>query len=246
MTALNLSEERITHRQQIVQLLRMAIDQRWRFSYVTVVRNHVETRPVVPVSVNQTEGTFSVDRAIERSDQDSKDPIMFRAQSGGISVIFKARVAEEGQSATNTVQIELPYEVRCTQLRRSTRIDVKSLAGDVPAVLYLAMGFELESQLMDISTTGAQFQVDGDETGRFKNLQMLEACKINLADDFILRTGLQLMAISFNQVEEATILRCQFVDMDAEDEERLDNYINKMLDEADSSVVVISSELQTL
>ena len=42
MTALNLSDSRITHRQQIVQLLRMAIDQHWRFSYVSVTRNHVD------------------------------------------------------------------------------------------------------------------------------------------------------------------------------------------------------------
>ncbi|MCI5106446.1 MAG: PilZ domain-containing protein [Pseudomonadales bacterium] len=243
MTALNLSEERITHRQQIVQLLRMAIDQRWRFSYVIMVRNHVETRPVVPVSVNQGEGTFSVDRQIERADANSQEAIMFRAQSGGISVIFKARVAEATAAAAGNVQIELPYEVRCTQLRRSTRIDVKTLAGDVPAVLYLAMGFELEGLLLDISTSGAQFQVAGDETGRFKNLQMLEACKISLPDDFVLRTGVQLMGLHYNKMDDVTVLRCQLVDMEMADEEKLDSYINKVLEQADSSVVVISSQV---
>lgn len=243
MSALNLSENKITHRQQIVQLLRMAIDQRWRFSYVSVIRNHVESRPIALISVNAGEGTFSVDREIERPEQQSNEPVMFRAQSGGISVIFKSRVSE-ATDVSKIHQIDLPYEVRCTQLRKSTRIDLDSMSIDVPVVLYLAMGFELEGTLADISMTGAQFKVPGDVTEKFKNLQMLEACKISLPDNFVLRASAQLMGINFYKLDDATILRTQLVDMEAHDEERLEQFIDGALAAADSSLVVITSDAE--
>lgn len=243
MSALNLSEEKITHRQQIVQLLRMAIDQRWQFSYVAVERKKLKTRPVVMLSVNVAEGTFSVDRSIEVSEQARSKPIMFRAQSGGISVIFKALVSdEEKQSESGRVlQVDLPYEVRCTQLRKSTRIDVQALKLEIGATLYLSMGFELQADLVDISTTGAQFKLEGDETERFKNLQMLEACKIGFSDDYILRCSLQALGIRFDPVLEVSFLRCQLLDLSVEDESTLDQYIEATLEKADPSTLVISS-----
>lgn len=243
MSALNLSENKITHRQQIIQLLRMAIDQRWRFSYVSVIRNHVESRPVSLISVNAAEGTFSVDREIERPEQQSNEPVMFRAQSGGISVIFKSRVSE-ATDVSKIHQIDLPYEVRCTQLRKSTRIDLESMSMEVPVVLYLAMGFELEGTLADISLTGAQFKVPGDVTEKFKNLQMLEACKISLPDNFVLRASAQLMGINFFKLDDATILRTQLVDMDTGDEAKLEQFIDGALASADSSLVVITSDAE--
>ncbi len=52
MSALNLSDSKIIHRQQIVQLLQMAIEQHWQFSYVSLIRNHVESKPIGLVSVH--------------------------------------------------------------------------------------------------------------------------------------------------------------------------------------------------
>ncbi len=51
--------------------------------------------------------------------------------------------------------IELPYEVRCTQLRKSIRISADSLAEDIPVQLYMAMGVKMDGLLADISVSGA-------------------------------------------------------------------------------------------
>lgn len=246
MSALNLSDSRITHRQQIVQLLKMAIDQRWRFTYVSVIKNHVDSCPITLTSVNVEEGTFEVSPEIERTAQNLREPIIFRGESGGISAVFKARAAgvatvDPEQTPTRHYTIDLPYEVRCTQLRKSLRLQVETLAEPMPAVLYLAMGVQVDAELVDISSTGAQFKVKKDLTAQLKNLQVLEACKVSLTDDLIVRCGAQLLGISYNPNLNTSFLRCQFVQLPAADEARLERYIEAALTEADPALVVISS-----
>lgn len=243
MSALNLSDSKIIHRQQIVQLLQMAIEQHWQFSYVSLIRNHVESKPVGLVSVHPTDGTFSVDRKVERSDQNPDEAIMFRAQSGGISVAFKSRLdtSKDNPTGSSTTYVQLPYEVRCTQLRKSIRINADSLAEDIPVQLYMAMGVKLDGFLSDISVSGAQFRVKGDHVDKFRNLQTLEACKISLPEDFTLRCDAQLMGVHYVPQENSTLLHCQFVNLPQADDQRLEEMINAALQQADPSVVVINT-----
>ena len=242
MTTLNLGESRITHRQQIVQLLKMAIDQKWRFSYVTVVRNHVATQPVHLRSVSAMEGKFAVEPAIERNEQNLSESIIFRGQSGGISVVFKARVSGFGDQV-NPAQpgphrfLDLPYEVRCTQLRKSIRLNVESRPQEVQVTLYLAMGMEINAVLVDISTTGAQFRVANDVSDKLRNPQLLEACRIELSDELTLRCGAQLLGLNYNSNSNVSYLRCQLVDMVDADEQRLEQYIDDHLNEVDPASV---------
>jgi len=243
MSALNLSDSKIIHRQQIVQLLQMAIEQHWQFSYVSLIRNHVESKPIGLVSVHPTDGTFAVDRTVERTEQNPDEAIMFRAQSGGISVAFKSRLAEPApeQEGRGTIHVELPYEVRCTQLRKSIRISADSLAEDIPVQLYMAMGVKMDGLLADISVSGAQFRVKGDHADKFRNLQTLEATKIGLPEDFTLRCDAQLMGVDYVHQQNITLLHCQFINLSQSDDQRLDAMINTALQKADSSVVVINT-----
>lgn len=243
MSALNLSDSKIIHRQQIVQLLQMAIEQHWQFSYVSLIRNHVESKPIGLVSVHPTDGTFAVDRLVERNERNPDEAIMFRAQSGGISVAFKSRVAAEaaGGQGRAAAYVELPYEVRCTQLRKSIRISADSLAEDIAVQLYLAMGVKMDAMLADISVSGAQFRVKGDHVDKFRNLQTLEACRISLPDDFILRCDAQLMGVDYEPRENITLLHCQFINLPQAEDQRLDAMINDALQKADSSLVVINT-----
>ncbi|GAB5499915.1 MAG: hypothetical protein PsegKO_22260 [Pseudohongiellaceae bacterium] len=243
MSALNLSDSKIIHRQQIVQLLQMAIEQHWQFSYVSLIRNHVESKPIGLVSVHPSDGTFAVDRNVERSDKNPDEAIMFRAQSGGISVAFKSRLASSASDNTGraAAYIELPYEVRCTQLRKSIRISADSLAEDIPVQLYMAMGVKMDGLLADISVSGAQFRVKGDHAAKFRSLQTLEACKISLPEDFVLRCDAQLMGVDYVPQENITLLHCQFVNLPQTDDQRLDAMINATLQDADSSLVVINT-----
>ncbi|MEQ8955409.1 MAG: PilZ domain-containing protein [Gammaproteobacteria bacterium] len=244
MTELNLGESKITHRQQIVQLLKMAVAQEWDFAYLEQRGKKVSPRDTRLVSVNTGDGSFAIEAELERPASEGKPALMFRAQSGGLSVMFKSRFAEstEEDAVQKTAagsRFSLPYEISCTQLRKSTRFNVEGLEEPVPVVLYLAMGVQLNAVLIDISTTGAKFRVNQDLTEKCKNLQILEACRVELPDNFVLQCDAQLMGMSFDQKENMSYLRCQLSGIKPDDEDKLDYFIDTSIDESDPAQLAI-------
>lgn len=236
MTALDFSEEKFIHRQQIVQLLRLAIDKRWRFTYMTIDGKKVISHPVSLRSVNVESGTFTLDRELVNEGCNVKQQVLFRGQTGGLSILFQCRVSDGVNADSNGIvrpayEAELPYEIRCTQLRSSRRVNLQELKEDCPATLYLAMGYKLEGKLIDISVSGAQILIGGDQSDRFRNLQILESCSINLEHDFTLRSGAQLTSMRYVEGDDTSVVHCQFDEMADEDELRLCSFICSTLTE---------------
>jgi len=234
MTALDFSVEKFIHRLQIIQLLRLAIDKRWRFTYMLVSGKKVSSNPIGLQSVNADEGTFTLDREIPSEDRDVNQPVLFRAQGGGVSILFQSKVAAGEVADDNGIlrsarHVDLPYEVRCTQLRNSERVNVESRADQLAATLHLAMGFKLEGKLVDISVSGAQIRVLGDQSERLKNLEILEACQIALSEDFVLHSSAQLTGMNYSEDEDASLVHCQFDEMAAEDENKLGSFISSAI-----------------
>ena len=90
METLNISDGDLTHRREIIQPLRMAIEQQWSLSYVTAEKNRVSIHSLYLVSVNALDGTVSV----SGKNLDAIKPgqtIMFRGQSGALAVVFQSR-----------------------------------------------------------------------------------------------------------------------------------------------------------
>ncbi len=244
MTELNIGESKITHRQQIIQLLKMAVAQDWDFAYLEQRGRKVLPRATRLVSVNTKKGSFAVDTEIESVLGEDRAPLMFRSQSGGLSVMFKARPADtsdddESNSSAKGISFLLPYEVSCTTLRKSARFNVESLEEEIPVILYLVMGVQVNATLVDISTTGAKFRANQDLSEKCKNLQVLESCRIELPDEFVLQCDAQLMGMSYDKKENASYLRCQLVGIKPDDEDKLDYFIDTSFDEADPAQLAI-------
>ena len=235
MTALDFnSVDKFIHRQEIVQVLRLAIDKRWKFSYLSAVGRKIIFHPVALTNVNVLDGTLSIDRKIDTTGRDSNAPVMFRGQRGGLSILFQSRIHDSAKSDSEigmhpVCDIELPYEVRCTQLRKSLRVKAQAWAEEVPVTLYLAMGYKLEGKLVDLSVCGAQIRVEGDQTERLRAMQVLESCRMALPDEFVLHAGLQLMGLNYIESEAASFINCQFDEMSAEDESKLDSFMASAL-----------------
>ena len=163
METINISDGDITHRQEIIQLLRMAIEQQWSMSYVTTVKNRVSTHSLYLVSFNALDGTVLV----SGKNLDAINPgqtIMFRGQSGALAVVFQSRKVDHEtgvklHDSDSIFEFDIPYKIACTQLRKTLRVNVDSIY-EVPAVLYMVNGAMIDSVLMDISTSGAKFRVD--------------------------------------------------------------------------------------
>lgn len=235
--ALNLTDGDITHRKEIIQLLKMMISQKWAFSYVSTVGKKPSSQAIKLIGVKANEGVFTVAYEPSIAELELSEPLMFRAQSGGVSIIFQSPLresVEEDSTAKNSAlhQFELPYKVACTQLRKTVRVNLE--ATEVPVTLYLVNGALIEGTVIDISTAGAKFKVNQDLSQELRDPEVLDACKLNLPNDEALQTGAQLIGSVHDAESAISYLRCQFVHMRMQDEEMLDGFINDMLRQIES------------
>jgi len=88
---------------------------------------------------------------------------------------------------------------------------------------------------MDISTSGAKFRFSENLGQELKRPEMVDACKIGLPDDSALQTGVQLIGMVSDEGANISFLRCQFVHMRSQDEDKLDSFIKNMLRQQDAS-----------
>jgi len=239
MDAVNLTDGDITHRKEVVQVLKMAISQKWTFSCVTTVKKRITTQTLELLAINANEGTFSVSYEPLIAQLDSSVPLMFRAQSGGVSIIFQSLVNEMPShdplaKSSSLHHFGLPYKIACTQLRKTLRVNLEAVT-EVPVVLYLVNGALLEGTVVDISTSGAKFKVNKNLGQELSDPEVLDACKISLSNEQALQTGAQLIGMTNDAESNISYLRCQFVHMRTQDEEKLDGYINDMLQEIEST-----------
>lgn len=246
MNALSPDDGNITHRREIIQLLNMAIMQEYRFSQISMVKSQVSSNPIKLLSVNAEEGTFSMDSERVIPEQKSKDSMMFRARCGGLSIAFKSRMAELASSEPSCdrpyrYKIELPYSISCIQLRNSVRVDLKSLSDEVPALLCLSKGGHIDGKVIDISTSGAKIRVNRNLAKEFNDYRALEACRINLPDNFVLQTGAQLIGMKFDRKSGTSTLGCQFVNMQSADENMLEQLVNSVLKQTQPMELAIAS-----
>ncbi len=238
MNALNLTDGDISHRKEIIQLLKMVISQKWAFSYVRAAGKKVTSQAIQLVGVKANEGILTIGHEPGISEMESSKPLMFRAQSGGVSIIFQSLLREppEEDIASKSSALhyfELPYKVACTQLRKTVRVNLEAIA-EVPVVLYLVNGALIEGTVIDISTAGAKFKVSQDLGQELRDPEVLDACKISLPNDEALQSGAQLIGMVNDAESGISYLRCQFVHMRTQDEEMLDGFINDMLRQIES------------
>ena len=232
MNAINLTDGDLTHRQEILQLLNMAIAQEWKFAFIKQNRKLLTTHDVRLVSVASQDASFCVESdELGEVLESGTTSLMFRGQSGGLSVMFKSPVVESG-SASNKSSIlhnfVLPYKITCTQLRKTARVQLDEM-GEVPATLYLTNGAMYDGICLDISTSGAKFRVDENLKKELRNPQVVDACKITLPGDQVLQTGIQLIDLAADDEMNVSFLRCQFSHIRSKDEQALEAFIDEAL-----------------
>ena len=238
MDTLNLTNGEFSQRKEVIQLLKMSISQKWVFSYVMTAGKKITSRGLELISVNANDGTFSVGHEPGIAQMDSSNPLMFRAQSGGVSIIFQSLIHEAPESdplaqGSSLHHFGLPYKIACTQLRKTVRVNLEAIS-EVPVVLYLVNGALIEGTVIDISTSGAKFKVNQDLGRELGDPQVLDACKVSLPNDQTLQTGAQLIGMVNDAESGTSYLRCQFVHMRTQDEEMLDGFISDMLKQIES------------
>jgi c-di-GMP-binding flagellar brake protein YcgR len=246
MSVLAADDVKVTHRQEIIKLLSEAMENKYRFSYISAVKRRVASNPVKLISVNTEEATLDVGSEILIPEQKSKDSMMFRLQCGGLSIVFRSQMADSVEAESSydrsfRYKIVLPYAVSCIQLRKSVRVDLQSLSDEVPVVLSLSKGTRINGEIVDISTSGAKIRVNQDLTEEFKDFETLKACRIDLPSNSVLQTGAQLVAMKFDQERGSSTLGCQFVDMLRTSEDLLEKFVSNVLEKTKPLELVVAS-----
>ncbi|NKB33709.1 MAG: hypothetical protein GKR91_11480 [Pseudomonadales bacterium] len=245
MSALTLNEGNVFSSREILELLNMALLHKWGFSYLSIVKNHVSSKPIKLMSIDPTEGTFGIDSEIMNTSHGDHSSILFRAQSGGMSLVFNASPAEstgnpDANKSLFECQIRIPDEIRISQQRKSVRVNVES-GKTIPVILYSSEGSRVQGTVIDISKSGAKVRISQEMTEKLSNFEVIDSLRIRLPSNDMVQSQAQIMGVVYDHEADVTLLRCQFTDMKTRDAELLDRMINHTIDRTESPNLAIAS-----
>ena len=234
MSILSLNDRNVTHRQEIVQLLSLAQTHQWDFAQLSIVKNHVTSQPLKLLTIDPEAATFGIDCDIVNPGKAESEPVLFRIFTGGLSIVFRSRLTGEivtldDEKKVKAHLVQLPYEMRCTQLRRTHRINLDHLP-EVPVVLYGSDGTRIRGSVVDVSLSGAKFRLPQDVSGDFTLFSTIETCKIRLPNKAVMRTTANVMGVGYDADSGDSMMRCQFPRLKKKDEIELENLIESCLE----------------
>jgi c-di-GMP-binding flagellar brake protein YcgR len=102
--------------------------------------------------------------------------VAFKAQSGGLTLVFKAKVLRNQlDPSVCECSFAFPETIRQTQLRQAARINLTNQP-EVSVTLFLETRMKFDGRVTNISATGAKIQLLGDLSDKFKSSQIIEDC----------------------------------------------------------------------
>ncbi len=111
LNSLNLTDGDIIHRQKIIQLLKVGIAQQWSYSFVKKVKSRIITNSIRLLSVHPEEGLFSFTVESGNTEFNPGETLMFRGQSGGLSVVFQSRMTDSSGGADSKINSNYHFEL---------------------------------------------------------------------------------------------------------------------------------------
>ena len=207
---------------EIGEFLQLAFLQKWQFSCLQMVRNHLCSEEVEVLDVNVFDDNFIVDSDVLTVATQEAKSVTFKAQSGGLSLIFKTHPMKTVlDPSVCECKFELPECLRFAQLRKAVRINFRNQP-EVRANLFADNGIRFDGQLMDLSTAGAKIQMLGDLTQQIEGGQIIEDCQFLLPGGDHLDIRAQVRGIAYDADRGLSIVRCEFIELSREIIEELE------------------------
>ena len=223
----------ITDREEILEILESALTHVWNFSYSTMVKNHLTSHTARLLDVNLQTNKITVDIEALKSSHSTIDTLVFRAQNGGISVIFKSKFLQWGSNGFSSVnasecQFELPELVRFSQLRNAIRINLTDLQ-DIPVTFFAKKGVRLQGKVADISATGAKIKFAGDFSTHVDDSRLIADCQMLLPNESRVEAQAQVLGVVYDREQDISYVRCHYVEMKPDDQLQLKRLISASL-----------------
>ena len=206
---------------EISELMQLAFLHRWNFSCLQMVRNHVHSDTVQVLDVNINDRTFTVDSEVLAQSTKESSVVAFKAQSGGLSIVFKAPILRDQiDPSACECRFAFPDEIRQTQLRQAARINLMNQP-EVSVTLFMETRMKFDGRVINISATGAKIQLLGDLSDKFQSSQIIEDCQILLPNGMTAAMTIQILGCVYDTKNGVSYVRCQYLDMDENSEAQI-------------------------
>ena len=146
------------------------------------------------------------------------EPIIFRAQSGGINIKFQSSIIQVGGNALSmrlfsNCRIEFPESITVNQLRSAVRVNFSNLA-NVPVTYLKDRGSLLQGTVQDLSTSGAKISFKGNLKYQFKEDQIIADCQMMIPTQAVVKARIKVLGFVYDEKQDVSYIRCQFLEMD--------------------------------
>lgn len=232
MDSSNKHNREVRDQADIAEILRVALSHRWNFSYSVTTGRRLSSHTTELVKLNPGDGTITVSSEVKYSGLRPGQTVLFRAQSGGISLEFETRLKsgsgnELADRLFSECLIEYPECVKFAQLRKAVRVDCNSME-DIQVTLF-AHELRLQGKVADISATGTRIRFAGNLSYQFKQSRMVTDCRMKLPDQSILEARLKVLGFVYDRESDASHIRCYFLEILQNNELKLEELINSSL-----------------
>jgi len=224
---------------EILDILKLAQSHRWSFSYLVSSERRQTSHTTEIVSIDSQAGIIVVGSEVKYSGLAANTPVIFRAQSGGISLQFETKlIGVEGNALANRLfvecQVHYPTEIRFAQMRKAMRIDCNTI-DDILVTLF-ADETTLNGEVADISETGVKICFEGNLSYRFQDSRMVTDCHLRLPDGSILDARVKILGFAYDKQADISYLRCYFLEIQEDRQLKL----QQLISDAQAGVLPVS------
>ena len=222
--------EEIVEISQIHDLLHTAYIHQWPFFYMSIVKNHLDSRSTKLLEVDLDSRVFTVrPDVLHTLDSSSNDQVLFRASSGGLSVVFEATLIspmpdQPMSEEPKYVEFDYPKVIRFKQLRKAIRINFTDI-DDIPVTSFAEFGVYHQGKVIDISESGAKISFKGNLEKIMTGSEIISDCQMLLPDLSSIRNRIKVLGVNYDENRNQSFLRCQFLEFKRDSDVKLKNLI---------------------
>ena len=220
---------KIKNAEEIGVLLQFAFLQCWEFSCLHMLDGKFTAKEASVLDVNLQDQSFVVDSDALKVSSVDEEIVAFRAQSGGLSLVFKTSIKKQNSDPSACeYKYQFPDSLRFNQLRRAVRVNLM----DHPRMqvsLFANGGERFDGRIIDLSASGVKIQMIGNICNKISSMEVIEDCRLVLPAEQLLTISSQVRGLFYDSESGTSFIRCQFLKTDEEDTAMLQKLINTSL-----------------
>lgn len=230
---------------EIQEILNSALIHEWSFSYLSMVRNHLNSHSTKLYGVDPEVGTITVSADIlDALAESSTNTVFFRARSGGISVVFKSALIMPADTTTfikkpKFCEFEFPETLQYSQQRKAIRINLKDRQ-DIPVTLFVNLGVRYQGKVVDISETGTKIVFEGNLANQLEGSEIITDCQMLMPDESCIENRVRVLGVNFDEKSNQSYLRCEYVETNMSSEAQIKKLISDAINDLSLQEVALA------